>query len=94
MAKKYRSFGEIEEVSRRLRSQLHINHLERPDLISLFENGLSSIYPGLCLIPVIDDELPECEAQADCYERTITVRDSVYQACLRGEPRASVGDTE
>lgn len=56
--------------------------------MSLFESGLSDIYPGLRLVRVLDNELRECEAQADCYERTITVQESVYQACLRGEPRA------
>jgi Zn-dependent peptidase ImmA (M78 family) len=88
MIKRQRPFTEIEEVARRLRAKLNIDHLERPDLISIFDNGLSNIYPGLRLIRVLDDKLVGSEARTDCYERTITTRESVYQGCLRGDPRA------
>jgi Zn-dependent peptidase ImmA (M78 family) len=88
MKKTIRTFAEVEEISRRLRKELKIDHLECPDLISIFENGLSEVYPGLRLVRVLDEQLPESEARADCLERTITIRESVYRACLQGEPRA------
>jgi Zn-dependent peptidase ImmA (M78 family) len=88
LAKKYRAFGEIEEVARRLRIKLNVDRLERPALINIFEKGLNDLYPDLRLIRVLDEQLPESEARTDCYEQTITVRESVYQACLRGEARA------
>jgi len=88
MIKRHRPFTEIEEVARRLRVKLDIDHLECPDLISIFEHGLAEVYPGLRLIRALDEDLPDSEAQTDCYERTITVRESVFQGCLEGEPRA------
>jgi Zn-dependent peptidase ImmA (M78 family) len=81
-----RTFTEIEEVARRLRDQLD-DHLECPDVISMFD-GLKEIYPGLRLVRVLDEDLPEREAKTDCYAKTITARESVFYACLKGEPRA------
>jgi Zn-dependent peptidase ImmA (M78 family) len=88
MIRSYRTFSEIEEVARRLRKNLDVDDLECPDLISMLENGLIHIYTGLRLVRVLDENLPSSEAVTDCYNRTITVQESVFQACLRGEPRA------
>jgi hypothetical protein len=38
MGQRHRTFSEIEDVARRLRQQIRINHLECPDLIGLFDN--------------------------------------------------------
>ncbi len=87
MAKHWRGFTEIEEQARRLRQRVGIDELMCPDLIDIFQR-LSEVFPGLRLVPVPDDELPHCEAEADCFRKVISVRQSVYDACLEGEPRA------
>jgi hypothetical protein len=83
MIKRHRPFTEIEEVARRLRVKLDIDHLECPDLISIFENGLTEVYPGLRLIRALDEDLPDSEAQTDCYERTITGERVFFRAASR-----------
>lgn len=87
MAKRWRGFTETEELARRLRQRLGVDALLSPDLINLFQR-LPEVFPGFLLVKVTDRELPDCEAKADCYEKRITVRESVYAACVMGEPRA------
>jgi hypothetical protein len=87
LAKRWRGFTEIEEQARRLRQRLGIDNLLCPDLIAAFAQ-LPQIFPGFELVRVPDDELPNCEAKADCYNKVIVVRQSVHDACRRCEPRA------
>lgn len=87
LAKHCRGFTEIEEQARRLRQRVGIDELMCPDLIDIFQK-LPEVFPGLRLVPVSNDELPHCEAEADCVRKVISVRQSVYDACLEGEPRA------
>ena len=84
---RHRSFEQIEHAACHLREKLGINRLLSPDLASAFLR-LSEVFPGFRLIRVLDDELPNCEAFADCTKNFITVRESVYQAACRGEGRA------
>ena len=82
-----RTFEQIEDAARGLRKRLRIDALLSPDLISAL-GQLSDVIPGFELVRARDDELPDCEAQADCPNNKITLRENVYQAALRGEGRA------
>jgi hypothetical protein len=82
-----KGFTEIEEQARRLRKTLGIDGFDYPNLADVLHE-LPDVYPGFKLTSVADRELPHCEAEADCYEKKITVRESVYDAALRDDARA------
>jgi Zn-dependent peptidase ImmA (M78 family) len=82
-----RGFSELEEQARRLRQRLGIDVLWTPDMINVLHK-LHEVFPEFELVRVLDDDLPDCEAKADFYQCKITIRESVYQDCVKGDPRA------
>ena len=58
-----------------------------PDLVSLLK-ALPTLYDGMKVEQLLDDEMPFQEATIDTDARTLYIRASVYQALLRGDPRA------
>jgi Zn-dependent peptidase ImmA (M78 family) len=85
---RYISEEEIEEVALDLRKKLKILDVFAPDLIELLEFKLKNILPKFRLIIVPDHALRNAEAEADCSENTIKVRQSVYEDASRMGARA------
>jgi len=79
-----RTFEEIELVAQRLRQTLRIDGLLCPDLLEILENKLAAVFPGFEFIRVLDVELPEAPAKADCSTKKITAREILVQQAIQG----------
>jgi len=86
-----KSAVEIEKYAVMLRKLLGVSLPDAPDMITVIAE-LSSVIPEFSFQRHIDEELPEelieAPAMADCMNKIIHVRESLYQNLLRGDTRA------
>lgn len=84
-----RKSAEIEKIATHWRKKLGIQALNCPDLVVIIKN-LHNLIFGFSFKRYLDDEYPNPheEAGADCDTQTITIRESVWQKLLAGDPRA------
>lgn len=80
-----RSDSELEQFSLRLRNALGIAHILSPDVANL-EGKLKEIFPGLTIEVLPDDEM-EDDGEADCENKKIFFKRSVWKGILAGRPR-------
>ena len=80
---------EIEQAVLYWRKSLGIENLDCPDLVTIL-NNLHKFIPGFSFKRYLDNEYPNPseDAGANCETKTITVKESVWQKLLNGEPRA------
>lgn len=78
---------EIEQRVKALRRSIGLEHQPRPDMMTVIQK-LKANYRHFNYQRVPDPELPEAEAQWDAEKGLLRMRESVFQAMQRGEPRA------
>jgi IrrE N-terminal-like domain len=83
----HRSDEDLELYAQRLRRALGVEFLAAPD-IQEFVERLEGVFPGFRLITVPDKSIAGDEAFANCEEKSVTVRESIWKDALRGAPRA------
>jgi hypothetical protein len=89
-----RTVDELEQVAARLRCAAGINAVRAFDIVDIIERKLPTVFPGLKLIRVVDEQLPHAEAEANSCTNTILVRESIYQRAKDWNPRARMILTE
>lgn len=85
--KKQKSDSKIEITTTSLRELTGSAHVNAPDLVSVLKK-FTDVVPEFSYERVLDDELPDASAMADCKTKTIYFRESLFQKLLDGDTRA------
>ncbi|TNC12672.1 ImmA/IrrE family metallo-endopeptidase [Methylobacterium terricola] len=84
---RFRTNEELERLARETRVKLGLENQDRIDMMTVIQK-LKAAYPGFQYAREPDEILPDAEAQWDSSKRVIRLRESVFRAMQRGEPRA------
>lgn len=82
-----RTLEEVEDVALRLREAVGLGDEDWVDLLSVLQK-LPTRFPDFRWLVALDEELPGAEAKADCAEKTIVIKQSVYDGIRLGRPRS------
>jgi hypothetical protein len=78
---------DLEDIARKFLSRLGIEDLVRPDLMTVIVK-IKHTNPAFNYARVPDRDMPDAEAQWDSDNYCLRMRESVFVAMQRGEPRA------
>lgn len=82
-----RTEAELEDIATRLRCAADMTKNAAIDILTFIER-LSSLFPGLKLVPIPDDKLPHVEAEANSATNTVLVRESIVERAASWESTA------
>jgi Zn-dependent peptidase ImmA (M78 family) len=83
-----RNIDDLEQIATRIRRAVGLENVGAFDVIEVVENQLPTLFSGLKLIKVSDEQLPYAEAEANSSTNTILIRESTYQQARIWQPRA------
>jgi Zn-dependent peptidase ImmA (M78 family) len=84
---RYRTDEELEEIVRRFLRRLGLESKIHPDMMTLIVKTKRA-FPGFNYKRIPDSQMPNEEAQWNSQTLTFVMRESVFMAMQRGEPRA------
>lgn len=83
----YKTDEELEEIARGFLRKLGLEHQVRPDMMTIISK-LKHVDPSFKYRRVPDRDMPDAEASWNSKDTEISMRESVFVAMQRGEPRA------
>ena len=83
----YRTDEQLEEIVRKFLRRLGLEFQDRPDMMTIIVKTKAA-FPGFNYKRVPNSQMPNEEAQWDSETWTLAMRESVFEAMQRGEPRA------
>jgi Zn-dependent peptidase ImmA (M78 family) len=83
----YRTDEQLEEIVRKFLRRLGLEFQDRPDMMTIIVKTKAA-FPGFNYKRVPDSQMASEEAQWDSETWTLAMRESVFEAMQRGEPRA------
>jgi Zn-dependent peptidase ImmA (M78 family) len=78
---------DVEALTQSLRKALGLDQQERPDMMTVIQKT-KVIFKSFGYLRVDDAKMPEAEGQWDANEGIMRLRESVFRAMQRSEPRA------
>ncbi|MEQ8307449.1 MAG: ImmA/IrrE family metallo-endopeptidase [Hoeflea sp.] len=79
---------QIKETSETVRSRLKLGDVCFVDFFNVVFPRLRSIFPTFQIVRLPDSAMPNAEAFADTECKHISIRESIWQALVNGDPRA------